>query len=86
MWNLFSYLGGSLWLCCKTEIATKRRSELVRSKIFFTYVAYCTNKFGLRGLAESLQHEVIADNIHVSLIFPPDTNTPGTVEGIELNS
>ncbi|OIW20104.1 hypothetical protein TanjilG_00611 [Lupinus angustifolius] len=45
-----------------------------------------SSKFGLRGLAEALQHEVIADNIHVSLIFLPDTDTPGTVEGIELNA
>ncbi|KAG0473281.1 hypothetical protein HPP92_015138 [Vanilla planifolia] len=30
-----------------------------------------------RGLSESLQHEVFADNIYVSLVFPPDTDTPG---------
>ncbi|KAG5529690.1 hypothetical protein RHGRI_030160 [Rhododendron griersonianum] len=32
------------------------------------------------GMAESLQQEVIADNIHVSQIFPPDTETPGLAE------
>jgi 3-dehydrosphinganine reductase len=32
-----------------------------------------------------LQQEVIGDNIHVSLIFPPDTDTPGLVEGIKLD-
>ncbi|KAK9933419.1 hypothetical protein M0R45_020617 [Rubus argutus] len=37
-------------------------------------------QFGLRGLAEALQQEVIAHDIHVSLIFPPDTDTPGFVE------
>ncbi|XP_007031800.2 PREDICTED: 3-dehydrosphinganine reductase TSC10A [Theobroma cacao] len=43
----------------------------------YGYTAYSASKFGLRGLAEALQQEVIADNIHVTLIFPPDTDTPG---------
>ncbi|GKV38558.1 hypothetical protein SLEP1_g46455 [Rubroshorea leprosula] len=43
----------------------------------YGYTAYSASKFGLRGLAEALQQEVIADNIHVSMIFPPDTETPG---------
>ncbi|XVF57839.1 hypothetical protein PTKIN_Ptkin07bG0014800 [Pterospermum kingtungense] len=43
----------------------------------YGYTAYSASKFGLRGLAEALQQEVIADNIHVSVIFPPDTETPG---------
>ncbi|WJX27114.1 3-dehydrosphinganine reductase tsc10a [Trifolium repens] len=47
----------------------------------YGYAAYSASKFGLRGLAEALQQEVIGDNIHVSLIFPPDTDTPGLVEG-----
>ncbi|KAI4317769.1 hypothetical protein L6164_025612 [Bauhinia variegata] len=46
----------------------------------YGYTAYSASKFGLRGLAEALQQEVIADNIHVSLIFPPDTDTPGLME------
>lgn len=46
----------------------------------YGYTAYSASKFGLRGLAEALQQEVVADNIHVSLIFPPDTDTPGLVE------
>ncbi|EPS65224.1 hypothetical protein M569_09551 [Genlisea aurea] len=46
----------------------------------YGYTAYSASKFGLKGLAEALQHEVIAHNIHVSLIFPPDTETPGAVE------
>ncbi|XP_020223411.2 3-dehydrosphinganine reductase TSC10A [Cajanus cajan] len=46
----------------------------------YGYVAYSASKFGLRGLAEALQQEVVADNIHVSLIFPPDTDTPGLAE------
>ncbi|PRQ24480.1 putative 3-dehydrosphinganine reductase [Rosa chinensis] len=43
----------------------------------YGYTAYSASKFGLRGLAEALQQEVIVDDIHVSLIFPPATDTPG---------
>ncbi|KAJ3680733.1 hypothetical protein LUZ60_017011 [Juncus effusus] len=43
----------------------------------YGYTAYSASKFALRGLAECLQHEVISDNIHISMIFPPDTQTPG---------
>ncbi|KAI7754173.1 hypothetical protein M8C21_012591, partial [Ambrosia artemisiifolia] len=46
----------------------------------YGYTAYAASKFGLRGFAEALQQEVIADNIHVSLIFPPDTDTNSLVE------
>ncbi|CAL9203450.1 3-dehydrosphinganine reductase TSC10A-like [Musa acuminata AAA Group] len=46
----------------------------------YGYTAYSASKFGLRGLAEALQHEVIADSIHITLIFPPDTETPGLAE------
>lgn len=48
----------------------------------YGYTAYSASKFGLRGLAEALQQEVIGDDIHISLIFPPDTDTPGLVEGM----
>lgn len=46
----------------------------------YGYTAYSASKFGLRGMAEALQQEVIVDNIHISLIFPPDTETPGLEE------
>ncbi|KAG6432224.1 hypothetical protein SASPL_103798 [Salvia splendens] len=46
----------------------------------YGYTAYSASKFGLKCLAEALQHEVIADDIHLSLIFPPDTETPGFAE------
>ncbi|TVU28145.1 hypothetical protein EJB05_19654 [Eragrostis curvula] len=46
----------------------------------YGYTAYSASKFALRGMGEALQHEVIADNIRVSLIFPPDTETPGFEE------
>lgn len=46
----------------------------------YGYTAYSASKFGLRGMAEALQQEVIGYDIHVSLIFPPDTDTPGLAE------
>ncbi|XP_031111083.1 3-dehydrosphinganine reductase TSC10A-like [Ipomoea triloba] len=46
----------------------------------YGYSAYSASKFGLRGMAEALQQETIGDDIHVSLIFPPDTETPGFAE------
>ncbi|GLJ46499.1 hypothetical protein SUGI_0979970 [Cryptomeria japonica] len=46
----------------------------------YGYMAYFASKFALRGLAEALQQEVIPHNIHVSLIFPPVTDTLGLVE------
>ncbi|KAJ8497350.1 hypothetical protein OPV22_007902 [Ensete ventricosum] len=50
----------------------------------YGYTAYSATKFGLRGLAEALQQEVIMDNIHVTLIFPPDTETPGLAQELKI--
>ncbi|XWS56350.1 hypothetical protein CRYUN_Cryun09bG0078500 [Craigia yunnanensis] len=36
------------------------------------------------GQVESLQQEVISDDIHVSLIFPPYTDTPGLDEDVKV--
>ncbi|EOA21099.1 hypothetical protein CARUB_v10001439mg [Capsella rubella] len=46
----------------------------------YGYTAYSASKFGLQGLAQALQQEVISDDIHVTLLFPPDTDTPGYEE------
>ncbi|KAG6549803.1 hypothetical protein Mapa_008784 [Marchantia paleacea] len=46
----------------------------------YGYAAYAATKGGLRGLAEALQQELLECNIRVSLIYPPDTRTPGFVE------
>ncbi|XP_057321811.1 3-ketodihydrosphingosine reductase [Microplitis mediator] len=43
----------------------------------FGYSAYCSSKFALRGLAESLAMEVNPHNVSVTLCLPPDTDTPG---------
>jgi len=42
----------------------------------FGYTAYCPTKFALRGLAESLRGELRRDGIGVSIVYPPDTDTP----------
>ncbi|GFO47401.1 3-ketodihydrosphingosine reductase [Plakobranchus ocellatus] len=46
----------------------------------FGFTSYSASKFALRGLAEALQMELAPYNIHVTLAFPPDTNTPGFQE------
>ncbi|GMI90910.1 hypothetical protein HRI_002760300 [Hibiscus trionum] len=37
----------------------------------YGFAAYSATKFGLRGLEEALQQEVLAYNIHLSVIPPP---------------
>jgi 3-dehydrosphinganine reductase len=46
----------------------------------FGYGAYGPSKFAVRGLAETLQAELRADDIAVSIAYPPDTETPQLVE------
>ncbi|XP_043505635.1 3-ketodihydrosphingosine reductase [Polistes fuscatus] len=43
----------------------------------YGYSAYCSSKFALRGLAESISMELTPYNISVTLCLPPDTDTPG---------
>jgi len=42
----------------------------------FGYSSYSPSKFALRGLAEALRAELRADNVGVSIAYPPDTETP----------
>ncbi len=46
----------------------------------FGYTSYAPAKFAQIGFAESLQQEVAARGIVVSVLCPPDTNTPGLEE------
>ncbi|CAF1088687.1 unnamed protein product [Rotaria sordida] len=46
----------------------------------YGYTSYCSTKFALKGLAESLQMELARDNIYVTVVYPPDTDTPGLAE------
>ncbi len=45
----------------------------------YGYTPYAPSKFALRGLAESLRGEVRAAGIGVSIVYPPDTDTPQLV-------
>ena len=42
----------------------------------YGYTAYTPTKFALRGLAESLRMELKPYRVAVSLVVPPDTDTP----------
>jgi 3-dehydrosphinganine reductase len=42
----------------------------------FGYSAYAPTKFALRGLAETLRGELKGEGIRVSIVYPPDTDTP----------
>lgn len=42
----------------------------------FGYSAYAPSKFALRGLAETLRNEFAGDGVGVSIVYPPDTDTP----------
>ena len=41
------------------------------------YAAYAPTKFALAGLSEVLRHELKPYNINCSVLYPPDTDTPG---------
>jgi len=42
----------------------------------FGYTAYGATKFAVRGFSDALRMELKPYNIHVSVLFPPDTDTP----------
>ena len=42
----------------------------------YGYSAYGASKYALRGFAESLRHDLMQHGIDVTVIFPPDTDTP----------
>ena len=50
------------------------------------YTAYAPSKFAIRGLAESLRSELKQHDIGISVVYPPDTDTPQLAEENELKS
>lgn len=44
------------------------------------YAAYAPAKFAVAGFAEALRHELRPHGIRVSILYPPDTDTPGLVQ------
>jgi 3-dehydrosphinganine reductase len=46
----------------------------------FGYTPYAPGKFALRGLAESLRAELKPAGVTVTIVYPPDTDTPQLAE------
>ena len=42
----------------------------------FGYTAYAASKFALTGFSECLRQELVNKNVSVSVVYPPDTDTP----------
>ena len=42
----------------------------------FGYSAYCGAKFAVRGFSDVIRSELTPKNIRVSIVYPPDTDTP----------
>ncbi len=45
----------------------------------FGYTDYCASKFAIIGFSEALRSELKPYNIRISVICPPDTDTPGFI-------
>jgi len=43
----------------------------------YGYTGYSSAKFAVRGFSEALRSEMKPHNVRVSVVFPPDTDTPG---------
>ena len=48
--------------------------------------AYAPSKFALRGLGEALRSDLLPEGIAVSVVYPPDTDTPGYREELRHRS
>jgi len=46
----------------------------------YGYTAYSASKFAVAGFAESLRQDLLIHGIGVSVVFPPDTDTPQLAE------
>ncbi len=42
----------------------------------YGYSAYGASKFAVRGFSDALRSELNMSNIHLSIVYPPDTDTP----------
>ena len=42
----------------------------------YGYTAYAPTKFAIKGFTDSLRTELLGSNIRLSIVFPPDTDTP----------
>ena len=46
----------------------------------FGYTAYSAAKFAVRGFSDALRHEMRPFGVHVAVVFPPNTDTPGLAQ------
>lgn len=75
-WNVLSYLVPSI----------KKGGHIVNVSSIggfvgvFGYTAYSASKFAVIGLSEALRAELKPKGIFVSVLCPPDTDTPGIIE------
>jgi 3-dehydrosphinganine reductase len=51
-------------------------SSLLGFMGIFGYTAYAASKFAITGFSDCLRQELLSHNIGVSVVFPPDTDTP----------
>jgi 3-dehydrosphinganine reductase len=51
-------------------------SSLAGILAIFGYTAYSGSKFAVRGFSDALRSELKPQGVDVSIVFPPDTNTP----------
>ncbi len=79
--NYFGQLIPTLILLPHFKAARKGHIANVSSMLGFFgimgYAAYAPTKFALVGLTEVLRHELKPYNINFSVLYPPDTDTPG---------
>jgi 3-dehydrosphinganine reductase len=79
--NYFGQLIPTLILLPHFKAARKGHIANVSSMLGFFgimgYAAYAPTKFALVGLTEVLRHELKPYNISFSVLYPPDTDTPG---------
>jgi 3-dehydrosphinganine reductase len=50
----------------------------------YGYSAYAPSKFAVRGFGEALRSELAPEGISVSVVFPPDTDTPQLREELRV--
>lgn len=79
---------GCIWLTRLVLPGMRRReqghiafvSSMAGKVGVYGYTYYAASKFALVGLAEALRHECSSSPIHISILYPPDTETPMLVE------
>ncbi|TFF90403.1 MAG: SDR family NAD(P)-dependent oxidoreductase [Promethearchaeota archaeon] len=70
-------------LCLLPHFMEKKKGYIINFSSMMGYMgmmgygAYCPTKFAIVGLSEVLRNELKPYGIKISIVYPPDTNTPG---------